>query len=80
MDKCPLQRTCLIQLVQKEHIRKLNEKLKNMQDHIEHLNSTLDYLITNYKNDKKIKYRYSSFLDNFRCNYCSLHWFNLNYK
>lgn len=53
MDKCPLQQTCLIQLVQKEHIRKLNEKLKNMQDHIEHLNSTLDYLITNYKNDKK---------------------------
>ena len=53
MDKCPLQQTCLIQLVQKEHIKKLNEKLKDMQAHIEHLNLTLDYLITNYKNDKK---------------------------
>lgn len=53
MDKCPLQQTCLIQLVQKEQIRKLNEKLKDMQDHIELLNKTFDYLITNYKNDKK---------------------------
>ena len=56
MDKCPLQQTCLIQLEQKEHIRKLNEKLKDMQAHIEHLNLMLDYLITNYKNDKKLKF------------------------
>lgn len=50
MNKCPLQQTCLIQ---KEQIKTLNEKLKDLQVHIELLNKTLDYLITNYKNDKK---------------------------
>lgn len=52
MDKCSLQQTCSIQLDQKEQIKILYEKLKNMQIHIELLNRTLDYLITNYKKAK----------------------------
>lgn len=52
MEKCSLQQTCLIL---KEQLKELNEKLKSMQVHIELLNRTLDYLITNYKNDKGSK-------------------------
>lgn len=46
MDKCSLQQICLIQ---KEQIK----TLKDIQVHIELLNKTFDYLITNYKNGKK---------------------------
>lgn len=52
MNKCPLQQACSIQLIQNEQIKKINEKLKNMQIQIECLNSTLDYLMTNYKKSK----------------------------